>query len=194
MILDGVLPQPEFAYVTHAVIDADPDATWRAMLEANLLGGRATRALFALRELPSTLRRRERTRTPPRVTFGGFGDVEGWVRLGEEPGRELVLGSIGRFWRRDYGWREVAAADFAAFDEPGYAKTVIGISLRPYGARTLLSYESRTSTTSAAAHRRFRPYWLLLRPGIGIVMRRAVAAIRTEAERQPRGSSGTLVE
>lgn len=190
MILDRVLPDAEFAYATHAVVDAGPDATWQAVLNANLLDGRLTRALFALRELPSTLLRRERPAPLPRVTFGGFGDVEGWVRLGEEPGRELVLGAIGRFWQRGYGWREVAPEDFVAFDEPGYAKTVAGISLRPYGARTLLSYESRTVTTSAGARCRFRPYWLLLRPGIGVVMRSAVAAIRAEAER-PRPTGAT---
>ena len=55
--------------------------------------------------------------------------------------------------------------------------------LEPYGhSRTLVVYESRTVTTDAQAHRRFRRYWLALRPFIGVMMATALTAIRRVAE------------
>lgn len=188
MILDQVMPHPDHAVVAHAVVEADAATTWRAVHEANLFADRAVRWLFALRDLPSFLWERARGRSaelvPPSITFDDIAQLEGWMLLGEEPRRELVAGSIGRFWQRDYGSIDVAPSEFAGFDEPGFAKTAAGISIRSYGdRRTLLSYESRTSTTSADAARQFGRYWFVLRPFVGLVMRRAVAAIRVEAER-----------
>lgn len=189
MILDDVMPAPEHSVVAHAVIEADADATWRAVHEANLFADRRVRWLIELRDLPSFVWERIRGRTaelaPPSITFDDILQLEGWVLLGEEPQRELVAGSIGRFWERGYGWTDVPASEFAEFDEPGFAKTVAGISIRPYGdQRTLLTYESRTATTSADAARQFGRYWFVLRPFVGVVMRRAVAAIQGEAERR----------
>lgn len=187
MILDDVMPEPEHAVVAHTLVNADAAATWRAIHEANLFADRSVRWLVALRDLPTFawnwVRRRPAELVPPSITFDDIVQLEGWMLLGEEPERELVAGSIGRFWQRDYGWIDVAPSEFAAFDEPGFAKTVAGLSLRPYGARrTLISYESRTSTTSDDAARRFRRYWFVLQPFVSLVMRRALAAIRAEAE------------
>jgi hypothetical protein len=56
------------------------------------------------------------------------------------------------------------------------------ISLRSYGRqRTLLSYEARTQATDEAARRAFLRYWSLVSPGVGVVMRSALAVIAQEA-------------
>lgn len=187
MILDEVMPTPERVVAVHTVVKADLATTWRAVHEANLLADRSVRWLFALRDLPtlgwSRLRGRRRDFVPPSITVGDITDLEGWMLLGKDEEHELAFGSVGKFWQRDYGWVEVAPEAFAAFDEPGFAKTVAGISLRPYGnLQTLLSYESRTSATSEDARQKFGRYWFVLRPFIRLVMRRAVAAIAREAE------------
>lgn len=188
MILDDVMPQAERSVAAHTLVDADLATTWRAIREANLIADRSVRWLFALRDLPTFAWNRARGRAaevvPPSIRFDDIVKLEGWMLLGEEPEHEVVAGSIGKFWRRDYGWVDVTPDGFAAFDEPGFAKTVAGLSLRPYAAaRTLLTYESRTTTTSDEARRQFGRYWFVLRPFVGLVMRRAVAAIRAEAER-----------
>jgi hypothetical protein len=114
---------------------------------------------------------------------GGAGP--GWIRLAEAPGVELVLGSVGRFWRSDYGGRPVTAEEFRAFHEPGYARLAIAFSVRPLGAvGSLLRYEARTATTDEKARRAFRRYWRVIRPGVALVMRRAMERIRREAERR----------
>lgn len=95
------------------------------------------------------------------------------------------MGSVGRFWERDYGGRAVTAEQFLAFNEPGYAKLTIGFSVRPGPTgETILRYEARTLTTDETARRKFRRYWRLIRPGVSLVMRAALRRIKLAAERQ----------
>jgi hypothetical protein len=164
--------------------------TYEAILDADLRDP-IIDALFSVREIAQRLRRKWRGQSAPPakgpVTFrnmdGGAGP--GFIRLVEEPGVELVVGSVGRFWKSDYGGRPVASEEFALFHEPGYAKLAIALSVRPLGAvGSLLRYEARTATTDEKARRAFRRYWRVIRPGVALVMCRAVGRIRREAERQ----------
>jgi hypothetical protein len=144
-------------------------------------------ALFAVRELPLRIKRRLRGErppaAPPHVTFGSITTAgPGWVQLAEEPDVELVIGSVGRFWRKDYGGRPVLAEDFIPFRDPGYAKLAISLAVRPAGDGSILRYEARTATTDEAARRTFRRYWRLIVLGVALVMRRVVDRIKTAAE------------
>jgi hypothetical protein len=104
------------------------------------------------------------------------------VRL---PGAEIVVGSVGRFWQADYGHRSVSPEEYTEFSEPGYVKLAMDLCVAPISpTRCTLRYEARTNTTDDTARRRFRRYWRLIRPGVGLVMGRAVALIRDEAERR----------
>lgn len=50
--------------------------------------------------------------------------------------------------------------EFRDFAEPGYAKAIYSLSVRPLdGGRTLPSGVMRTATTDAHARRWFRRYW-----------------------------------
>ena len=193
MILDDVMPAPPYSVMVQATVRADVDTTWTAVHDANLFADRWVLTLFALRDAPARLWHRLRGQSdeqmPRSFTFDDIAQLPGWTVLGEAPPHETVLGSVGQFWRHDYGWRDIAPSEFVGFDEPGYAKTVAAMRLQPLGGgRTLVTYESRTTTTSEEARRRFQLYWLLLKPGIWLVMKRAVAAIRAEAESRNRRS------
>jgi hypothetical protein len=95
--------------------------------------------------------------------------------------REIVFGAIGRFWAGETAWLDIDADDFAAFDEPGFARIACNFSLRTYGrAATLVTYEVRTQATDEAARRAFLRYWKPLSPFIGVVMRSQLAVIGRE--------------
>jgi hypothetical protein len=82
-----------------------------------------------------------------------------WVLPGEDPPVEIAFGTIGRFWAGETVWKEIDAADFEAFPEPGLGKIACNFSLRPYGAdRTLVTDECRTLATDADARRSFMRY------------------------------------
>jgi hypothetical protein len=189
MLIDRFLPRCEVSLEFETAVDAPADEVYSAIREADLRDPIIS-ALFALRELPQRLTRRLHGQppppAPPKVTFGTMiQDGPGWTLLAEQPGQELVVGSVGRFWERDYGGRAVTAEEFAAFNEPGYAKVVLGFSVRPGPlGETILRYEARTLTTDDTARHKFRRYWRLIRPGVSLVMRAALRRIRLAAERQ----------
>ncbi len=197
MLIDNYLPTPEQSIAVCAVVSAPADVVLRAVKTANIAGGFVPRVLTGARLLPGRLKalaagQPQPESIPPSVTFGDIAQGGDWVILGED-NRELAAGAIGRFWRSDFGWATPEATDFAAFEEPGYAKTGISLSVHPYGPRTLLVYESRTETTDAAARRHFARYWLVLAPFVRMLMRSALAAITREAEAAVRGPSASSI-
>lgn len=194
MLIDRYLPVFDETYIYEASVDASPEETYAAIKETNLKDP-VIDFLFELRELPRNIARRWRGEPrPPAARSVTFGDLpqQGpeWIVLGEEPGVELVLGSVGKFWRKDYGSHKVTEPDFIPFREPGYAKLAISLSVRPAGDGTILRYEARTTTTDARARQTFRRYWRLIGAGVGLVMRRVVRRMKAEAERKSHATVG----
>jgi hypothetical protein len=89
----------------------------------------------------------------------------GWILLGERSGEEIALGLVGKFWRPIIEYAELDAAEFKQFADPGYAKTIYALGVRPIlDGQTLLWGQMRTATTDEHARRWFRRYWTL---GVG---------------------------
>jgi hypothetical protein len=196
MLIDHYLPRFEATEVQEVSVDASPTVTYAAIRETNL-SDPLIDALFTIRELPTRLARRfrgeARPRRPKAVTFNDIGAAEmGFMLLGEKPGEEFVVGSVGRFWQREYGWHPVAPDHFVGFREPGFAKLALSFRVEgtPEGG-SLLRYEARTTTTDNVARTRFRRYWRFIRPGVAIIMRRALTRIRVEAERRQGALAGS---
>ena len=188
MLIDHYLPHSEATQVQEVSVHASPTVTYGAIRETNL-SDPLIDMLFTIRELPVRLARRlrgETRRRPEAVTFNAAGAADmGFMVLEEKPGEELVVGSVGRFWQRDYGWHPVAPSDFLGFREPGFAKLVLSFRVKGTSdGGSLLRYEARTTTTDDVARIRFRRYWRIIRPGVAIIMQRALARIRAEAERR----------
>jgi hypothetical protein len=101
----------------------------------------------------------------------------GFLKLGERPGEEIVVGAIGRFWSPTRN-RPRETHDFAAFDEPGYAKAAMNFTVKPERGGSRITTETRIVGTDAGATRKFRRYWLLIRPGSGAIRRSWLKAIR----------------
>ena len=196
MLIDRYLPTFDETYIYEASVKASPDETYAAIRETNLKDP-VIDFLFDLRELPRNIARRLRgdpvPARPSRVTFGQIMQQgPEWVVLAEEAGVELVIGSIGRFWRKDYGSHKVLEPDFLPFCEPGYAKLAISLSVRAAGEGTILRYEARTATTDDTARRTFRRYWRIIGAGVGIVMRRVLRRIKAAAEQKELHTAGAL--
>ena len=137
MLIDLYLPRFDVREVHEVDADAPPEVTFAAIRQTDLRDP-ITDALFALRELPNRITRKLRHQPPPPAsksfTFEDIAKLDmGWVPLDELPGVEFVVGSVGRFWARDYGWKPVAADAFVAFEEPGYAKVAVSFRVVPRG-------------------------------------------------------------
>ncbi|MFB7476059.1 hypothetical protein [Kitasatospora sp. NPDC056184] len=177
--LDQFLPAYGHRTVHGVTLAAPPQEVWAALNAVTLADLPLPRMLLALRTLPSRLRGKGPDlldRSVPLADLFRRGDR--WVTLVEEPGRALVLGRVARFWspvpREPAPLRD--GAGFLAFSEPGYAKAVISHEVFAHGTGSRLVTETRIQGTDARARRRFAAYWLLIRPGVGIIRRSALAA------------------
>ena len=105
----------------------------------------------------------------------------GFLVLGEEPGRELVVGVVGRFWLPSGGVQRVSPADFVGFDRPGYAKAAVNFLADPLpGGGCLLSTETRVQCLGPQARRYFRLYWALIGPFSGLIRKEALRLVRRQ--------------
>ena len=182
-LIERFMPEYDFHEVRVLEIDAVPDEVMAAIRQTDLRDPVIT-TLFAVRDLPNRIARRRRQAPPVDLAFPNIPDVgPGWVKLGEVEGRELAVGAVGKFWRRDYGPRWVTGEEFHDFDEPGYAKLAVASLVTPHGyGRSILRYEARLRMTDEEAGRRFRRYWKVIQPGTDIIIRRALQRVKAEAE------------
>lgn len=177
MLADDLMPVYDVSDAVAIVVHADVATTWDALMRVDLLEVGRRRplvgALGALRALPDIvnhLLHGELPAAPPehlrlRDVARLPASQGGWVVLAEREHEAIALGLVGRFWRPVIDYRDVSAAAFAAFDEPGFAKTIYALSVRALGpSTTRLEGVMRTATTDEHARRLFRRYWTF---GIG---------------------------
>jgi hypothetical protein len=173
-ILERNLPQYDFVERHQRRIDAPPTAVWQAIQTARVQGSALTRGAIALRMLPARLAGRVPIEPAPLYDLGG---MKSFLRLGETPERELVLGMVGQFWQARGGLLEIEPSAFPGFADPDYAKLAWGFTLEPAGTGTLLRTETRVHCLSPDSKRRFRTYWLIIRPISGLIRRQILAGI-----------------
>ena len=184
LLIDALMPTWDASIAAHLIVRADPRRTFGAARDLDFLSVHSPllAASMWVRGIPDRLSRRPSV-TPPRLVLSAGDELPGWVVLGEQPGRELAFGAVGRFWQPNIEWHDVPADEFAAFAVPGWGKIVADFSVVPYGEHaSLLTYECRTATTDADSRVRFLRYWRLIRPFVAHIFRATVATIRDHAE------------
>jgi len=171
MLLDDALPQADFSERHAVALEAQPAAALAAARALTVREVPTIRWLMALRSLGRS------PLSADRPVLDGFVAMR-FVTFAEAED-ELVVVAVGRFWRLDGGLRRIDAADFAAFDEPGWAK--VAFNFRAEGGR--LSTETRIRATDPDSRRKFGRYWRLVMPGSALIRRDWLRAARRRAER-----------
>lgn len=170
MLIDEFLSEYDFVETHGISIHAAPEDIYRAASEVDFSESLLIKALFFLRGLSTgkvTLESLKRSR---------------FEILGEIPGREILLGLVGRFWMLKGDLKKVDAETFKKFDTAGYAKAVWNFALRPDGEDTRLTTETRIRCTDAASRSRFGFYWMLVRPFSGLIRLEMLRLIKNRAE------------
>src|SRR5689334_11858974 len=99
MLIDNLAPRPDTAETHTIKTAASREVVYRSLWTVDLGGSPIIKSLLALRSLPERIVHPKRQRHPSqKVTLSTLVDA-GFGKLAEEPGRELVLGVTGRFWR-----------------------------------------------------------------------------------------------
>ena len=189
-ILDDVMPAYDVRDAHSIWIPSSVGAAYTAVRTVTAAEVPLFTPLMAVRVLPALLLGRPLSfdlRRPILVNA----ERNGFVPLGEQAGSELALGAVGRFWSLT-GNRLVQLADRAAFEtfeEPGYAKAVMGFRVVPEGAGCRVITETRVVGTDDEARRRFALYWRAISAGSAAIRWSWLRAIRSRATRAPAPTS-----
>jgi hypothetical protein len=176
--LDRLLPDYDVHEVHSIGVRAQPMEIHRALSELTANEIWFFRALMTVRRLGA----RGSDGSRPLLETAQEG---GFAILALEPGREVVLGVIGRFWQlRPRAIQPIQSpADFAAFAEPGFARAAMNFLIEPLdGGACRVTTETRVIATDARARRAFRAYWTLVHPGSAFIRRMWLRALRRRAE------------
>jgi hypothetical protein len=124
---------------------------------------------------------------PPKKPVLDVALGSGFVLLADEPGREIVLGTLvarpsgARLWvPADVAER---ARHFAALEAPGFAKAAMNFRMEPRDGGCRLTTETRVFATDPATARAFARYWRVVHPGSALLRRTWLRAVAVRAER-----------
>jgi len=183
MLLELFVPDPD-AVETHKIeIAASREVVYRALWTADLGSSPVIKGLLTLRSLPElVLHRGHQQHSPPKVTLHTLMEA-GFGRLAEEPGREIVLGVAGRFWRPTGNILPFSQDNFHGPVPPGLARAVWNFTVEEVSAgRTCLSTETRVVCGDRGSRWKFHVYWLLVRPFSGLIRILMLRTVRRASE------------
>ena len=198
ILIDGQLPRFDARSFRAVVIDATPEATYRAVRSLDpdqvrqtvpfiqLMGRmRALPARIGSRRHPGAGSQQDALPSEQQEALSSDQYRDAFLAVAEEPGAEFVIGMIGKFSSpTELEFRRFQPAEFAGFAEPEFGKVAISFLVLPYGAsRSLLCAETRIATIDPETARRFRRYWTAISPFAAYIMRHWLALAKQNAER-----------
>ena len=180
-LVDRFMPKYEVREVHQTRVAAPAEVTFGAAYDLDLQRSTIVRAVFTGREL---LLGGERSKGEHAAGFLTDVLTHGWCILAEEPGRELVIGTVTQPWKANVEFLGLLPDAFAAFKEPGYAKVIWTFAVKPLGEKaSIFSTETRVVTTDPESRSRFRRHWSVFSPGILLIRYETLRLVRREAER-----------
>jgi hypothetical protein len=188
-LIERFLPKPDVRTVHAISVRASPERVLEAAEQLDLESLAVVRALFRVRGW--LLRARP---LPPHLPRGLVDQMTsiGWRTLAHEPGHQRVFGAVTKPWEANVRFRPVAPEAFATFAEPGMVKIAWTLEAEPDPRRpgaSVFRTETRAGGTDEDARRRFRRYWRLFSPGIVLLRRVLLPAVRRVCEHPPGPSS-----
>src|SRR5262249_26334576 len=184
MLIESFIPNPDAVEAHKIEIAASREAVYKTLWTTDLGGSSIIKGLMALRSLPGIVSNPKRLRHLPRqitlqtIIEGGFG------QLAEEPGREVVLGVAGQFWRPTSNILPFSEELFRGPVQPGLARGVWNFAVQDVGpGRTVLSTETRVICGDPASRRKFRAYWTVVKPFSGLIRMIMLRAVKKACAR-----------
>jgi hypothetical protein len=178
--IDSYLPTYDVRSAHQIEVHAPARVTYETARDVDVGRSIPIAVLVTIRALPHLVTGKAR---PSRsLTMKTFLDI-GFVILEEDPPREFVIGAVGKFWRPDSGMVRITRDEFRTFDEPGFAKAILTLTVEERGpSRSLLATETRVACTDSPARRKFFLYWRAIGPFSGWIRRLMLEQVKRTAE------------
>jgi hypothetical protein len=171
-------------------VHAPPERVFAALATTDFGKSGLIAMLFVLRGIPALLtapketlgklrkRKAGSALTLARIRQAGFGLVA------ERPGREIVLGVTGRFWKASAKLKPADREQFRVGPPPGEVLVAWNFLVEPAPERhARLSTETRIQAADVDTRLTFKRYWMVVHPGSALIRRAMLAAVAREASR-----------
>ena len=172
--LDRFLPTPRLVEVDSVDLALAPERAWDLLRNGDLARSPLVRALFSIRTLgkPEAIHISDLVSTP---------EKPGFAVLADEPPRAVVVGAIGKVWRRDIPFVHLAPDAFASFAEPDFVKVAWSIDVAPLlDDECRVTIEVRVDATDERAWKKFRRYFRVIGVGSHFIRRSLLASLARE--------------
>lgn len=190
VLIDDLMPRFDFIERHEIDVEAPASVAYRAARSFDMVRSAVVLALMAVRGIPHLLSGKfqpARHLTIETLLENGFSLIR------EEPGVEIVIGVVGKFWRPDSGVLRITGDQFIDFDEAGYAKALWNFRVDPDGSgRSKVTTETRIACTDGSSRRKFGAYWMVVGPFSALIRRLMLRQIRRAAESERSGSPLSL--
>ncbi|NOU26365.1 MAG: hypothetical protein HOO96_00540 [Polyangiaceae bacterium] len=182
--LDTVLPMPRLLEIDHVDLAIPAARAWDILRNTDLAHhALLVRALFAIRTLPDRLDGTAKGPVALRISdLTSSISAPGFQVLSEHPGREVVVGAIGKVWHLEIPFVHVGSAEaFTAFATPGFAKVAWALRVVPLGEQECkVEIEVRVDATDEDAWGKFRRYFVLIGPGSRFIRHSLLSGLARE--------------
>jgi hypothetical protein len=161
--IQDFMPNFRLREVDHVAVAADPERAFAAVRAVDLYRVPFVRWLFALRVLPDRLMGRGKPAPDARIetiTAPGTG-----FHLLSDSDREVVVGSVGKFWQPKIEFAHVTPETFAQYDIPGWGKLAWSIAAAPREqGGSWITIDLRVDVSGGESWAHFVRYWRLIGP------------------------------
>ena len=198
-LITELMPNYSLRQVDHVAVAAEPPQAYAVARNVEMYRVPFVRRLFWLRTLPERIAHWLRGKSQELNRSSRIDDItgagSGFLLLGERPDREVVVGSVGKFWQPTIEFVPVTPAEFRTFERPGYGKLAWCIRVDPrIGGGSWITIELRVGATDVMSLSRFRRYWWLIgrfshaiRHGVLRLLVQELGAVPADASRELAG-------
>lgn len=166
-LISQLMPRYALRQVDRVGLAAEPATAYATARNLDMSRVPFIRRLFRLRLVPEQLAAWLGGRDFEPALSSRIEDIaragSGFLVLGEQPGVEVVVGSVGKFWQPAITFAEVTPEQFRSFEESGFGKLAWCIRVdRREGGGAWLTIELRVGATDAVSLARFKRYWTVI--------------------------------
>lgn len=183
LAIDRFMPVYHFHEFHETRVHASPAEVYQAIREVRPDEIRFLKPLMRIRSLPSLFTGRRRQRPDGRPLLD-LATGSSFLYLAQEPPREILVGTVGRFWRASGTSTRVETPEaFLAFDRLGFARATMNFVVEPQdGGWSRVTTETRVFTPEPSVRLKFTIYWRVIYPGSSLLRIGWLEAVRRRAE------------
>jgi len=161
--IQNYLPHPHHVETMRIFVQAQPQDAWNLARHYDMSSVPWVRFLFNLRTIADIFHRDKPEHHDTRIGLDQIAaNGKGFMIIYEEPGKEVIVGAVGKFWHVDIPFKELRAEEFRDFDEPGWGKLAWAITIEPYLNGSTVGFELRTTATDQESWKKLNVYYHII--------------------------------